>query len=102
MLRRVDPVRQWKLSQMDLASLDKWDDYTEAKEAMFREHRHRRRAVDRRQEQRQEAWPDRGDALRARRASTTRQGAEVVGTPDPLIVGPPDTASKTAEARCLG
>ena len=33
--RQVDPVRQWKLSPMDLASLDKWDDYTEAKEAMF-------------------------------------------------------------------
>jgi polyphosphate kinase 2 (PPK2 family) len=34
-IRQVDPVRQWKLSSMDLASLDKWDDYTEAKEAMF-------------------------------------------------------------------
>jgi len=34
-IRRVDPVRQWKLSPMDLQSLDKWDDYTEAKEAMF-------------------------------------------------------------------
>ena len=33
--RRDDPVRQWKLSPTDLASLDKWDDYTEAKEAMF-------------------------------------------------------------------
>ncbi|HZP51731.1 MAG TPA: polyphosphate kinase 2 [Actinocrinis sp.] len=34
-IRQVDPVRQWKLSPMDLASLDKWDEYTEAKEAMF-------------------------------------------------------------------
>jgi polyphosphate kinase 2 len=34
-LRETDPVRQWKLSPMDLASLDKWDAYTEAKEAMF-------------------------------------------------------------------
>ena len=33
--RRTDPVRQWKLSPTDLASLDKWDDYTAAKEAMF-------------------------------------------------------------------
>lgn len=33
--RRTDPVRQWKLSPTDLASLDKWEDYTEAKEAMF-------------------------------------------------------------------
>jgi polyphosphate kinase 2 len=34
-IRYVDPVRQWKLSPMDIQSLDKWDDYTEAKEAMF-------------------------------------------------------------------
>jgi len=34
-IRQVDPVRQWKLSPTDLASLDQWDDYTEAKEAMF-------------------------------------------------------------------
>jgi polyphosphate kinase 2 len=35
-IRQVDPVRQWKLSPMDLASLDKWDAYTEAKVRMFR------------------------------------------------------------------
>jgi polyphosphate kinase 2 len=34
-IRQVDPVRQWKLSPMDIKSLDKWDEYTEAKEAMF-------------------------------------------------------------------
>jgi polyphosphate kinase 2 len=34
-VRQVDPVRQWKLSSMDLASLQRWDDYTEAKQAMF-------------------------------------------------------------------
>jgi polyphosphate kinase 2 len=34
-VRQIDPVRQWKLSPTDLASLDKWDAYTEAKEAMF-------------------------------------------------------------------
>ena len=33
--REHDPLKQWKLSPIDLASLDKWDDYTEAKEAMF-------------------------------------------------------------------
>ena len=33
--RQVDPVRRWKLSPMDLESLDRWDDYTQAKEAMF-------------------------------------------------------------------
>jgi len=34
-IRRIDPVRQWKLSPMDIESLDKWDGYTDAKEAMF-------------------------------------------------------------------
>jgi polyphosphate kinase 2 (PPK2 family) len=34
-IRQVDPVRQWKLSPTDLASLDKWEDYTAAKEDMF-------------------------------------------------------------------
>ncbi len=33
--RKSDPLKQWKLSPIDMASLDKWDDYTEAKEAMF-------------------------------------------------------------------
>ncbi len=33
--RKTDPLKQWKLSPIDRASLDKWDDYTEAKEAMF-------------------------------------------------------------------
>jgi len=34
-IRQVDPVRQWKLSPIDLESLDKWDAYTVAKEQMF-------------------------------------------------------------------
>ncbi|MEZ5823111.1 MAG: polyphosphate kinase 2 [Bradyrhizobium sp.] len=33
--REAHPLKQWKLSPIDLASLDKWDDYTRAKEAMF-------------------------------------------------------------------
>ncbi len=33
--REVHPLKQWKLSPIDLASLDKWDEYTRAKEAMF-------------------------------------------------------------------
>ena len=35
-IRQIDPVRRWKLSPMDLESLDKWESYTEAKEAMFK------------------------------------------------------------------
>jgi polyphosphate kinase len=33
--RQVHPLKQWKLSPIDMASLDKWDEYTRAKEAMF-------------------------------------------------------------------
>jgi polyphosphate kinase 2 len=33
--RKNDPLKQWKLSPMDLASLDRWDEYTKAKEDMF-------------------------------------------------------------------
>ncbi len=33
--REQHPLKQWKLSPVDMASLDKWEDYTTAKEAMF-------------------------------------------------------------------
>ncbi len=33
--RQAHPLKQWKLSPIDMSSLDKWDDYTRAKEAMF-------------------------------------------------------------------
>ncbi|WP_416902869.1 polyphosphate kinase 2 [Micromonospora echinospora] len=87
-IRQVDPVRQWKLSPMDIAALDKWDEYTEAKEAMF-------------------FYTDTADApwtvvksndkKRARleamrhvlnRFAYTDKDTEAVGVPDPLIVGP--------------
>jgi polyphosphate kinase 2 len=34
-IRQIDPVRRWKLSPVDLASLDRWKEYTEAKEETF-------------------------------------------------------------------
>ena len=33
--RKAHPLKQWKLSPVDLSSLDKWEAYTKAKEAMF-------------------------------------------------------------------
>jgi polyphosphate kinase 2 len=33
--RQAHPLKQWKLSPIDMASLDRWGDYTRAKEAMF-------------------------------------------------------------------
>ncbi len=34
--RRHSPLKQWKLSEVDLAAVDKWDDYTKAQHEMFR------------------------------------------------------------------
>jgi polyphosphate kinase 2 len=88
--RKIDPVRQWKLSPTDLASLDKWDAYTQAKEAMF-------------------FYTDTMDApwtvvksndkkrarLEALRVILSRidypdKDVNVVGVPDPLLVGRPE------------
>lgn len=33
--RKSHPLKQWKLSPIDKASIDKWEEYTEAKEKMF-------------------------------------------------------------------
>jgi polyphosphate kinase 2 len=85
-IRQVDPVRQWKLSPIDLESLDKWDDYTEAKEAMIR-----------RTDTEWAPWTTvkSNDKKRARvnamRAFLSRfdydgKDPEVVGQPDPMIV----------------
>ena len=85
--RETDPLKRWKLSPIDKASLDKWEDYTEAKEAMF-------------------FYTDTADApwvivksndKKRARLNCMRhflstidypgKDAEVIGQPDPLIVG---------------
>ena len=86
-IRQIDPVRQWKLSPMDLASLDKWDAYTDAKEAMFR-----------RTDTKHSPWTvvKSNDKKRARleamrhvlhRFDYPGKDHDVVRTPDPLVVG---------------
>jgi polyphosphate kinase 2 len=96
-IRQVDPVRQWKLSPMDLASLDRWDDYTRAKVAMFRE-----------TDTAYAPWTvvKSNDKKRARveamrsvlaRFDYTDRDDEVVGTPDPLIVGAAATLLEAGE-----
>jgi polyphosphate kinase 2 (PPK2 family) len=86
-VRQIDPVRQWKLSPTDLASLDKWEAYTEAKEAMFL-HTDTAHAP----------WTviKSNDKKRARLAAMRHvlsgldydgKNPDAVGTPDPLIVG---------------
>ncbi len=52
-------------------------------------HRHDPRAVDRRAQQRQEAWSSRSDPLRPSQFDYPDKDHDVVGAPDPLIVGPP-------------
>ncbi|GAB17548.1 polyphosphate kinase 2 [Gordonia effusa NBRC 100432] len=86
-IRQIDPVRQWKLSPMDLASLDKWDRYTAAKEEMFA-------ATD----TDHAPWTivKSNDKKRARLNAMRHvlslfdydgKNEEFVGAPDPLIVG---------------
>ncbi|HXW78711.1 MAG TPA: polyphosphate kinase 2 [Acidimicrobiales bacterium] len=88
LIRRIDPVRQWKLSQTDLASLSRWDDYTAAKEAMFQ-----------RTDTSWAPWTvvKSNDKKRARIGAMRyvlglfdypNRNIEVLDLPDPLIVGP--------------
>lgn len=87
--RQIDPVKRWKLSPVDLASLDKWDEYTRAQESMF-------------------IFTDLADTpwtivksndKRRARIETMRyvlsrvpykgRNDKLVGDPDPQLVGPP-------------
>ncbi len=87
--RQLDPVKRWKLSPVDLASLDKWDDYTAAEDVMFR-HTQLPHAP----------WKviNGNDKKRARLEAMrcvlslfgySGRRDEVVGAPDPLIVSSP-------------
>ena len=73
-IRQVDPVRQWKLSPIDLESLDKWDDYIGGQGGDDPSYRHRVGAVDDGEEQRQEAGPGQRDARLPQPVRLRRQG----------------------------
>lgn len=96
-IRQVDPVRQWKLSPMDLASLDVWDDYTAAKVAMFRETdtAHAPWTVVKSNDKKRA----RVEAMRSvlARFDYADKDHEVVGTPDPHIVGAAATLLESGE-----
>jgi polyphosphate kinase len=85
-VRQIDPVRQWKLSPTDLASLDRWDDYTAAKEAMFAatDTEYAPWTVIRSNDKKRA----RLEALRVvlHRLDYEDKDAEVVRRPDPLVV----------------
>jgi polyphosphate kinase 2 len=84
--RQTDPLKQWKLSPIDVASRTLWDEYTEAREDMLRhtntlkspwtliksDDKRRARINCMRQFLKNLDYPDKDD--------------RVVGTPDPLIV----------------
>ena len=57
LMRINDPLKQWKLSPMDLESRSRWEDYTKAKEIMLAAHAHPRGAVVGGRGGRQEARP---------------------------------------------
>jgi len=95
-IRQVYPVRQWKLSPMDIESLDKWDGYTTAKEAMFFY-----------TDTEDAPWTvvKSNDKKRARLEAMRHilelfdydgKDTEVVGKPDRKIIGPPSLLSEQA------
>ncbi|MFC8914969.1 polyphosphate kinase 2 [Streptomyces sp. NPDC057116] len=96
-IRQVDPVRQWKLSSTDLASLDLWDAYTTAKVTMFRatDTEHAPWTVVKSNDKRR----GRLEAMRSLlgRVDYDNKDVEAVGEPDPLIVGAADTLLEPGE-----
>jgi polyphosphate kinase 2 len=96
-IRRIDPVRQWKLSPMDLASLDRWQDYTNAKEAMlfYTDSDWAPWTVVRSNDKKR----GRIEAMRwvLSQLDYPEKNLELVGSPDPLIVGPPAEIYETGE-----
>jgi polyphosphate kinase len=89
-IRQVDPVRQWKLSPTDLSLLDRWDDFTRAKEHMFQhtDTDHAPWVVVKSNDKKR----GRIEAMRhvLDRLDYDDKDQDVVGTPDPRIVGSPD------------
>ncbi|MFC9586292.1 polyphosphate kinase 2 [Streptomyces yangpuensis] len=96
-IRQVDPVRQWKLSPTDLASLDLWDEYTTAKVEMFRatDTAHAPWTVVKTNDKRR----GRLQAMRSLLWSIDydRKDEMAVGRPDALIVGAADTLLEAGE-----
>jgi len=96
--REHHPLKQWKLSPVDLASLDKWDDYTEAKKVMF-VHTDTPEAP----------WTViKSDCKKRARLNALRfvlhtlpytdKQVDQIGPLDPLLVGPRPTSTRPANA----
>jgi polyphosphate kinase 2 (PPK2 family) len=93
-IRRVDPVRQWKLSPMDIESLDKWDAYTEAKEAMFHytDSEHAPWTVVKSNDKKRA----RLEAIKhvLRKFDYDGKDEQAIGEPDQALIGPPSALSE--------
>ncbi|MCA3177453.1 MAG: polyphosphate kinase 2 [Burkholderiaceae bacterium] len=97
--REAHPLKQWKLSPIDMASLDKWDGYTRAKEAMF----FHTDTAD-------APWTViKSDCKKRARVNAMRyvlhkipydnRDAEAIGTVDPLLVGRAHVVYERGEQR---
>jgi polyphosphate kinase len=93
-IREVDPVRQWKLSPMDIESLGKWHEYTLAKEAMF--HFTDTRVAPWTVVKSNDKKRARLEAMRhvLEKFDYPGKDTDVVGTPDSKIIGPPSLLSE--------
>jgi polyphosphate kinase 2 len=99
--RKQDPLKQWKLSPVDMESLERWNDYTKAKEAMFfytdtadspwtvikSDDKKRARINCMRHFLYHLDYPDKDES--------------VLGQPDPLIVGPASTIFEEGEQESI-
>ena len=86
--RRHDPFKRWKITDVDLAAIDKWDDYSRAQSRNLQAHEHRRY-------RRGSSCAPTISAVRVSRPSAgclshsdyADKDARAVGTPDPKIIG---------------
>jgi polyphosphate kinase len=95
--RRTDPLKRWKLSPTDVASLDKWDAYTEAKEAMFfyTDSAHAPWTVVKSNDKKRA----RLEAMKwvLNRFDYPDKDKKLIGIPDPFIIGSPDSVYEQGE-----
>ncbi|MBS2032923.1 MAG: polyphosphate kinase 2 [Deltaproteobacteria bacterium] len=97
LIRQIDPVRHWKLSPTDLASLNRWDDYTQAKEAMFfyTDSAHAPWTVVKSNDKRRARLEAMRHVLSQFNYSTRSPG--IIGAPDGRLIGPASRIFESGE-----
>ena len=84
--RRHDPLRSWKITEIDRAAVGKWGDYTKAKEELFR-FTHTATTPWTSFAPTISAAPGWSHPHRAAALDYEGKAKKTVGTPDPLIAG---------------